>query len=160
MVRLLRLPRAERLLPTSSALATGPDVRNIIPDPTPDKLDVLTMVSNDIGIRQTREPDHISLRSLGDELDEWVEDLDVAPTIVYTEVVSFRWTAIGSALFSARRWSSSPRKKVQVNEPLSLAWFPGWLRSFLPRRNRHATPSETTTEDTSTSFDTIIVFDL
>ncbi|KAJ7909184.1 hypothetical protein B0H13DRAFT_2661583 [Mycena leptocephala] len=58
LVGVLELPsfgkkaRAEPLLPTSSALATGPDIKNIIPDPAPDALDVLTMANNDTEIHK------------------------------------------------------------------------------------------------------------
>ncbi|KAJ7828716.1 hypothetical protein B0H13DRAFT_296706 [Mycena leptocephala] len=152
IVRLLRLPRAELLLPTSSALATGPDIKNMIPDPAPDALDVLTMVNSDTEIPQTcSESDYISIGKIGEALSDPVQDLDFAPTIVYMEAVSmrtFRWTAISSA----HRWS---RKKLQENEPESAkarTWITEWFRGHLPRRNHHGeytTSSETPTVNPS-----------
>ncbi|KAJ7809169.1 hypothetical protein B0H13DRAFT_1928092 [Mycena leptocephala] len=130
-------PRAEPLLPTSSALATCPDINDILPDPAPDILDVLTMVNNDAETPQAySESDYISLRNIGEALNDSMQDLGFAPTIVYTKVASvrtFRWTSIGSA----RRWSLSLRKKPQENEPESVkarSWIPEWLRGLLPRQ--------------------------
>ncbi|KAJ7838047.1 hypothetical protein B0H13DRAFT_2420074 [Mycena leptocephala] len=154
-------PRAERLLPASAALATGPDMKNIIPDTTPVTLDILTRAdANEISEMHT---DHISIRSIGDLVNDSVQDVgSVAPRVVYTEAATpLRSATLGSSL---RRWSSGLYKLGnghKKNVPTSSTKRPkrilGWLRALLSRNTSHefVASSETPTEDISTRGNSI-----
>ncbi|KAF7352508.1 Clathrin adaptor, mu subunit [Mycena venus] len=144
---------AEPLVPMSSALATGPDIKDIVPDTSPKTLDILISVDDTTAFSQIHT-DRISLRSIGDALDVSIHELDFAPgRIVYTEAASSRWPTVGMEFSSSLPWAMRARKKVPENEPASArtvrARIPGWLRSFL--RPPDLLPSESPALDSELS---------
>ncbi|KAF7360519.1 High osmolarity signaling protein SHO1 [Mycena venus] len=146
ILQLLRTPRAEYLLPKSSALATDFDIENIIPDPAPETLVILANNTEDLQARHgfttlmvndndrpQSHADRISLQST--TLNEPVNDPGLTPDVVYTEVASLQWTTLSRDFFRARRWSFGSAKK-EKNKPVSTekapTWMPGQLRNFPP----------------------------
>ncbi|KAF7337880.1 SEC7 domain-containing protein [Mycena venus] len=116
IVRLLRLPEAEPLLPKSSTLATGPDIKKIVPETAPETLDIV-IVANDTTEIPQMHANRISLRNIGHALNDSIKDVDLAPQRnVYIEAPSL-WT--GTELLHSQWWSTGQRANVQENEPTS-----------------------------------------
>ncbi|KAF7345420.1 hypothetical protein MVEN_01560000 [Mycena venus] len=143
IVRLLRLPRAETLLPASSSLATGPGMGNLIPKTTPETFDILKVAAK----MKNRQADNISLWSTGSQSNDSVLDLSFTPTIVHVhvQVTSFR----AGGLFTSGLWSSGPRKtrtEAPGNERTTAtkarAWILGRLRNFFLRHRQRIHPFE------------------
>ncbi|KAF7377962.1 Catabolite degradation [Mycena sanguinolenta] len=116
IVRLLRLPESERHLSKSSALAVGAEIKRIVPDTGPTTVVRLTLANDVTGILPMHA-DRISLRSLGDALDDSpVQFSGVGPQhVVYTDVpASFRWTSVRREFSRFLSWSAGLRKKPRA----------------------------------------------
>ncbi|KAF7337901.1 Pkinase-domain-containing protein [Mycena venus] len=155
IVRLLRLPGTESLLPKASALATSPDIKNIVPETAPETLDIVmvaddstgsplhVLMSNDSTENGQLHTDDCTLWSVDDALDDALDDppQDLAfasRRVVYTEAASFQWTTMGNELLRTRWWPMNLRKKIQMSEPVSTRTgrtrVTGRIHSFLLRR--------------------------
>ncbi|KAJ7921251.1 hypothetical protein B0H13DRAFT_2417519 [Mycena leptocephala] len=148
-------PRAERLLPASATLATGPGIKHIITDTTPETLDVLTRAPNKISqTHADREHQPSEHRRLGKRFRSGPGFC--APRVVYTKAtISLRWTTLGGSL---RRWysglyklGSGHRRNKLTSSTKRPKWIPGWLRALLSRNNpqEFVPSSEAPTEDIS-----------
>ncbi|KAJ7934977.1 hypothetical protein B0H13DRAFT_1854684 [Mycena leptocephala] len=126
IVRLLRLPQAESILPTSLSLATGPGMRNLDPDTAPETFVILMIAEDDIDY-----PDHMSLQNIGSVLNDSVETLNLMSKI--------RWSTPGTALrvFGRRRSTEFPEPP-----PAKMRFgIKRWLRNLF--RRPHFVPNKT-----------------
>ncbi|KAF8175409.1 hypothetical protein K438DRAFT_89440 [Mycena galopus ATCC 62051] len=146
IVRLLRMPEAQNLLPKSSVFVAGPEIIKVVPNAESETLEMLTMV-DDRGEIPPTHADHISLRELGDAVnfDDPIQVISVGPKrMVYTTSGVSPWTTISIDFSRLLRWPGNLRKRLGRNGPASSRtarrWIPRWFRG-LSLRYEYQTPT-------------------
>ncbi|KAF7373302.1 hypothetical protein MSAN_00539500 [Mycena sanguinolenta] len=148
ILRLLRLPEAQPLLPKSSAFAVDAEMKRIVPDTAPETLEGLAFIE-DATETLLMHTDRISVGSIGDELDgSFIQASGVGPQrIGFTEAtVSFQWPSIRSEVSRLLRWPTSLRQRTRVPELPNIHTARTWIpeqRRFSPYRShaKHAAVS-------------------
>ncbi|KAF8175402.1 hypothetical protein K438DRAFT_2045251 [Mycena galopus ATCC 62051] len=166
IVRLLRVPKAQNLLPKSSVFVAGPEIIKVIPNAESETLEMLTMVYVrlrngghgwigmlilyvEMMVLRFTHADHISLRELGDAVNfnDPIQVISIGPQrMVYTTLASgvSPWTTIRSEFSRLLRWPGNLRKRLGRNGPASSKtarrWIPRWFRG-LSLRYEYQTPT-------------------